>query len=134
MTHREDHLVLAIPVGRQHCSNHVGTSTVGRAAEGTKPWLSKRTLVFRLASLIASLGLLLAHSVLCQTAPASPQHPWHDSAEVTMRAYAKDVSDWRLAIDQSKTYSLTELIDLAQAHNPSTRAAWERARSQVIDI
>jgi outer membrane protein TolC len=26
---------------------------------------------------------------------------------------------------------LSELIDLAEAHNPATRAAWERARSQA---
>src|SRR4029077_8904452 len=33
-----------------------------------------------------------------------------------------------------KTYSLSELIDLAQAHNPATRAAWERARSQAAAL
>jgi outer membrane protein len=29
------------------------------------------------------------------------------------------------------TYSVLELIDLAESHNPKTRAAWERARAQA---
>ena len=51
-----------------------------------------------------------------------------------MQAYAKNVTDSRFTVDQSKTYSLAELIDLAEAHNPATRAAWERARSQAAAL
>jgi outer membrane protein len=75
--------------------------------------------------------LLLASSAPAQTAPASPEQPWHGSAELKMQAYAKNVTDSKFTVDQSKTYSLAELIDLAQAHNPATRATWERARSQA---
>ncbi|HUA99272.1 MAG TPA: TolC family protein [Terracidiphilus sp.] len=35
------------------------------------------------------------------------------------------------AVDAAKTYSLAELIDMAEAHNPETREAWEAARSQA---
>jgi outer membrane protein len=94
-------------------------------------WLSKQVLFFHGMSMIAFVDLLLASSVLGQTVPASPEHPWHGSAEVKMQAYAKNVTDSRFTLDQSKTYSLSELIDLAEAHNPATRAAWERARSQA---
>src|SRR6266550_8828823 len=94
-------------------------------------WLSKQTLLLHRMSMIAFVDLLLASSVLGQTVPASPEHPWHGSAERNIQAYAKNVTDSRFALDQSKTYSLAELIDLAQAHNPATRAAWERARSQA---
>ena len=75
--------------------------------------------------------LLLASSARAQTVPASAERPWHGSAELKMQAYAKNVTDSRFTVDQSETYSLAELIDLAQAHNPATRAAWERARSQA---
>ena len=78
--------------------------------------------------------LVLASSVLGQTVPASPEQPWHGSAELKMQAYAKNVTDSRFTVDPSKTYSLAELIDLAQAHNPATRAAWERARSQAAAL
>jgi outer membrane protein len=97
-------------------------------------WLSKQLLFLRRMSMIAFVDLLLAGGVLGQTVPASPEHPWHGSAELKMQAYAKNVTDSRFTLDQSKTYSLAELIDLAQAHNPATRAAWERARSQAAAL
>src|ERR1700741_2668533 len=94
-------------------------------------WLSKQSLFLQRMSMIAFVDLLLASSVLGQIVPASPEHPWHGSAELKMQSYAKNVTDSRFTPDQSKTYSLAELIELAQAHNPATRAAWERARSQA---
>lgn len=35
-------------------------------------------------------------------------------------------------IDPNHTYSLPELIDIAQLHNPVTRASWQRAREAAI--
>ena len=35
-------------------------------------------------------------------------------------------------LDKSHTYTLAELIDLAQSHNPSTRVAWENARDAAL--
>src|SRR6478672_1738052 len=97
-------------------------------------WLSKQILFLQRMSMIAFVDLVLTSSVLGQTVPASPEHPWHGSAELKMQADAKNVTDSRFTLDQSKTYSLAELIDLAQAHNPATRAAWERARSQAAAL
>jgi Outer membrane efflux protein len=37
-------------------------------------------------------------------------------------------------IEPGKTYSLAELIDLAEAHNPETLVAWERARAQAAAL
>ena len=39
-----------------------------------------------------------------------------------------------LPIDPDKAYSLAELIDLAEAHNPETRVAWENARAQAAAL
>ena len=78
--------------------------------------------------------LLLVSSAPAQTAPASPEYPWHGSAEFNMKAYAGSIAESKFTLDQSKTYSLSELIDLAEAHNPATRAAWERARSQAAAL
>src|SRR6201993_4408629 len=97
-------------------------------------WLSKQSLFLLGMSMIAFVELLLASKVLGQNVPASPEHPWHGSAELNMQAYAKNATDSRFSLDQSKTYSLSELIDLAEAHNPATRAAWERARSQAAAL
>ena len=97
-------------------------------------WLSKQILSLHRMSMIAFVDLLLACRLLGQTVPASPEHPWHGSAELNLQVYAKNVTDSKFTLDQSKTYSLSELIDLAQAHNPATRAAWERARSQAAAL
>ena len=94
-------------------------------------WLSKQISFLNRMSVIAFVDLLLASSVPGQTVPASPAHAWHASAEFSMKEDVARAVDSRFTVDQSKTYSLAELIDLAQAHNPATRAAWERARSQA---
>src|SRR6201984_781626 len=97
-------------------------------------WLSKQILLLQRMSMIAFVDLLLASIGLSQTVPASPEHPWHGSAEFNMQAYANKVTDSRFTLDQSKTYALSELIDLAEAHNPATRTAWERARSEAAAL
>jgi outer membrane protein len=91
--------------------------------------------VLRLMTMTILLGdLLLSSSAPGQTVPASPEHPWHGPAELNMQAYAKNVTNSRFTLDQSKTYSLAELIDVAEAHNPATRGAWEQARSQAAAL
>ena len=39
-----------------------------------------------------------------------------------------------LRIESDKVYSLAEMIDLAEAHNPETRVAWEGARAQAASL
>ena len=39
-----------------------------------------------------------------------------------------------LRIESDRVYSLAELIDLAEAHNPETRVAWEGARAQAAAL
>jgi outer membrane protein len=39
-----------------------------------------------------------------------------------------------LALDPTHTYSLAELIDLAQINNPETRVAWEHARQAALAV
>jgi outer membrane protein len=78
--------------------------------------------------------LMVASSAPAQSVPTSPDHPWRGSSEFTMSEVAGRGADSRFAVDQSKPYSLSELIDLAEAHNPATRAAWEGARSQAAAL
>jgi outer membrane protein len=87
-----------------------------------------------MAMTIVLADLLLAGRAPAQSVPISPDHPWHGSAEFSMKEDTGRVGDSRFAVDQSKTYSLSELIDLAEAHNPATRTAWERARSQAAAL
>jgi outer membrane protein len=112
---------------------------------------------------IVVLGLLLAAGlagcasaslVLAPEAPDAPFKPASTSVpdgEVdprslppTTRSGARDfglppIQDLPLvapppAIDPTHTYSLAELIDLAQINNPETRVAWEHARQAALAV
>jgi outer membrane protein len=73
--------------------------------------------------------------VLAQNAPVSADHPWHAVEEQAIEADARNNSlDTTFHLDPAKTYSLSELVDLAEAHNPETRFAWERARAQAAAL
>jgi outer membrane protein len=82
----------------------------------------------------AAIVLILSHGAslaLAQRPPVSPDHPWHGFGEARIEADARNLTEPGLSVDQEKTYSLPELIDLAESHNPETRVAWERARAQA---
>src|ERR1700741_1773701 len=83
----------------------------------------------KLHSALLIATLLTANCVLAQSAPVSPDHPWHGPWEQRIEADAQKFPDVRFSIDPAKTYPLKELIDLAESHNPETRVAWERARA-----
>jgi outer membrane protein TolC len=64
-----------------------------------------------------------------QQAPAAPQRPWQGNIQpgVPPRPSA-------FAPDPSKTYTLPELVDIAERNNPDTRAAWENAKARAADL
>jgi outer membrane protein len=79
---------------------------------------------------LAAVGSARAHA---QDAPPSAEKVWHAKAEGGLgRAAARPQAAY--AIDLAKPYTLAELIDLAQAHNPDTRAAWEAAKSKAASL
>ena len=49
-------------------------------------------------------------------------------------ANARSLPNWQLNAEADKAYSLAELIDLAESHNPATRISWERARAQAAAL
>ncbi len=65
-----------------------------------------------------------------QTVPASPSLPWSVPQEQTLLREARQSLPPEWVVNAGTTYSLAELIDLAETHNPATRMAWERARSR----
>lgn len=80
------------------------------------------------------LAVLLASRAIGQSAPASWNRPWHssDEQEIARSAMAEQMRGFDL--DAVKLYSLAELIDLAESHNPETRVTWERARAQAASL
>jgi outer membrane protein TolC len=68
-----------------------------------------------------------------QTLPPSPDRPWHSADEQQIASEASRVRP-AFFVEPDKTFSLAELIDLAEAHNPETRVAWENARAQAAAL
>jgi len=69
-----------------------------------------------------------------QGPPAVPDRPWHSADERQISSDAQRFRQSGFHIDADKVYSLADLIDLAEAHNPETRIAWENAREQAAAL
>src|SRR5215831_959363 len=104
---------------------------------------------YRLSAL-AGCALLGACNDTRDLAPASPDTPWQfePSKEAPGAPAAAPAAAKRFAlpentavqlpspadVDPDHTYSLVELIDIAQRRNPATRVAWEQARQAAINV
>ncbi len=71
-----------------------------------------------------------------KSAPPSADKPW--DATSASRRLAADAglmsNETSPPIDSTRTYTLVELVDLAQRTNRSTRSAWETARAAAVGV
>jgi outer membrane protein len=77
------------------------------------------------------IGCAAAHA---QNAPPSTDRAWHTNAEKSLDRELRSRPEGRYDIDPGRCYSLAELIDLAQRHNPETRVAWEQAKARAASL
>jgi outer membrane protein len=77
------------------------------------------------------LFFLFAGRMLAQSAPPSPDRPSHFAGEGEVEDAAKPFLESRFSIERDRTYTLAELVNIAEEHNPETRVAWESARAQM---
>jgi outer membrane protein len=84
----------------------------------------------RLLFFVTLATLLSTGKGRSQSVPSEPVSPWHSAQESSFQRDARQVLPTEFTVNAGKTYSLAELLDLAEAHNPETRLAWERARSR----
>ena len=71
---------------------------------------------------------------MAQSVPASPDKIWHSKAEDSFSHELTTASSFKYAIDPAKTYTLAELIDLAEEHNSETRLAWQNAKARAASL
>src|ERR1700739_48744 len=88
----------------------------------------------RARTAILCVLLFYGSRALAQGAPVSPNNPWHGVGERRIEADATNSLEPKFSTDAAKTYSLGELIDVAETHNPETHFAWERARAQAAAL
>jgi len=81
--------------------------------------------------LVAALGCMNA---MAQSAPAAADKVWHSKAEQSIDRDLAAHPEAKYDIDAAKVYTLAELIDVAQQHNPETRVAWEQAKARAASL
>jgi outer membrane protein len=90
---------------------------------------SRRGACVALATLFcAGLSILRA-----QSAPVAVDRPWHPPEETQIIGGMQHFHS-PPHFDPENVYSLAELIDFAEGHNPETRLAWELARAQAASL
>ena len=72
--------------------------------------------------------------LVAQNAPSSPNRPWTSTSGQQIQSANTAYLSPAFSVDPDKAYSLPELIDLAEQHNPQTRLAWERAKVQAAAL
>jgi outer membrane protein len=78
--------------------------------------------------------LAFAGTVSAQDVPFAPERPWFSKSESSVSMQATRSKGKELSLDRDRKYSLPELIDLAEAHSPETREAWQAARQQAATL
>jgi outer membrane protein len=86
---------------------------------------------YSISTALAVWAVLISPLIRAQNVPISPEKPWHSKKEA---AFAQDFSSYsrqNFSLDANHIYTLAELVDLAEAHNPETRSAWENSLEQA---
>jgi outer membrane protein len=85
--------------------------------------------------------LVFAGAMLCASRAAQGQlisgeaeKPWQPPSGFASKQREAAEQDRRTQIEAVHRYSLSELVDLAERYNPSTRAAWENARAAAARL
>jgi outer membrane protein len=71
--------------------------------------------------------------MLAQKAPSAPDHPW-DSSSIQQQLKLPPRPSPGPAMDPARTYTLPELVNIAEQNNPDTRVAWENAKARAGDL
>jgi len=88
---------------------------------------------FRELSLIMLCMLVADGIAFAQKAPPVPNRPW-DAASVKEQLTVPARPSSAFIPNPVTTYTLAELIDIAEQNNPDTRVAWENAKARASDL
>jgi len=91
----------------------------------TKDWLLTIAL---LAPAMLPAGLI------AQGTPPGPAVVWQPRGARALEKESAAKPQDRVGLAPDKTYTLAELIDFAEQHNPETRIAWQQAKSKADEL
>jgi outer membrane protein len=91
------------------------------------------TKVWLLASALL-VSAMLPTGVAAQGSPPAPGVVWQPNGAQGLEKESATRPHKQISLAPDKTYTLAELIDLAEQHNPETRVAWEEAKSKADQL
>jgi outer membrane protein TolC len=91
----------------------------------TKGWLLTTAL---------SVSAMLPGELCAQGAPPSPAVAWQPRGVESVERDSARKQRQSIQLEPDKTYTLAELVDLAERNNPETRVAWEAAKSKAAEL
>jgi outer membrane protein TolC len=88
---------------------------------------------FSLAAAAVVLSLATGNGI-AQKAPASPAHIWQPQKKLKLDTQLPFTPMTGYAVSTHSVYTLADLIDLAEQHNPATRLAWQQAKARAAQL
>lgn len=84
--------------------------------------------------LLFTMCLCITPSCLAQKAPSAPNSVWKSpvKAELNLKLPVPHLQTYSVTSD--KIYTLGDLIDLAEQHNPATQYAWQQAKARAAEL
>ena len=101
-----------------------------------RPQIACRFSAWHLGIALALVIVICNSHAYGQDIPRSSVKPWHSEHQAAFAEKLQSLREQPYALDATHTYTLAELVDLAESHNPETRVAWESAkgRAQLLGI
>ncbi len=113
---------------------NLGRQAVSRFAASPQPLGDGRRIARRMwFGLCLSLFVFIGAGA-AQDAPSSPDKPWQSDRAAQFARQLKSSAESACSLDPSHVYTLAELVDLAESHNPQTRVAWQMAKAQARNV
>jgi outer membrane protein len=89
---------------------------------------------FAVPAILSTAMFVIATVSHAQKSPPASDRVWHSKEESGLSKELAAEPDAQYPVDRQKRYTLAELIDLAQQHNPETHSAWETAKARAASL
>jgi outer membrane protein TolC len=99
--------------------------------EGVRNRMNTKVLLLTTALLAPAMP---PAGLLAQGAPPVPIITWQPKGVQALEKESVTKPHDQINFSSDKTYTLADLIDLAEQHNPETRVAWEEAKSKADEL
>lgn len=77
---------------------------------------------------------MLPAALLAQGTPPGPAVVWQPKGAQSLERQSAAGPRGQITLDPNKVYTLAELIDFGELHNPETRLAWQQAKSKADEL